>query len=226
MPFGTIGKAQGWDPLPLCPLMLLPALSLSRGALPWGQVHLLPDGGPGPLLLHPWLQQALLRILRQENLFLHWLAPRHRPQRSPTRNRRSQPHSAALPASHRPCPGGTRWGPHSGSSGCRGVARQGAGSQVTHPGPTCRGTGEAFRLPPSLSLSPRLFLSLPPFPAMVFVGGAAGSPKNSQEDHFFSSRFPHPPSCGVFGFLTVPRKKGEKEPKKESNSGVAAGNPQ
>lgn len=216
MSFGAIGKAQRWDPLPLCSLMLLPALSLSRGALPRGQVHLLPDGGPGPLLLHPRLQQALLRIVRQEKLLGHGLAPRHRPQRRPAGNRRSQPHRAALPASHRPCAGGARWGPHPGSAGCWGAGRQGAGSQVTPPGPPRRGTGEAFRLPPALSLP--VFFSLSPTSSNGFHGWCCRlTPKFPGKPLFLLVL---PPSSQLWRvcFLTVPRKKGEKEPKKR-NSG-------
>lgn len=37
--------------------------SCLRGALPWRQVHILPDGSSGSLLLHPWLQQTLLWVL-------------------------------------------------------------------------------------------------------------------------------------------------------------------
>lgn len=145
--------------------------------MPRGQVHLLPDGGPGSLLLHPWIQQALLRILWEESLLHHWLTPCHR--HSPG-NHHSQPCSGALPLPHHPGSGGTWWGPHSGTwdiqQWCfsRGAAiperaGKGPGGQVTCSGQPPCGAGKAFLPLPSLS---PFFLSPQP-PAMVFMGGTA-----------------------------------------------------
>lgn len=209
VPFGNpIGEVQGWEPNAT---LFCAALSLSRGALPRGQVHLLPDGGPGSLLLHPWIQQALLRVLWEEILLQHWLNPclQHSPG-----NHRSQPHSGALPLPHCPGSGGACWGPHSGTWGIQQWcfsrraaspkgARKGPGGQVTCSGPPHCEAGKAFLPLPSHSL--HLF-PLPQLPAVVFRGGTArfGSDLTPHPEipgetaHFPWSCLPFQPCHGVF----------------------------